>query len=367
MRGGAAHKAPEQLGRLDHLDGLRALAILWVALYHYASFWTPAGRGANLTPYGAALADAPLAHEGYLGVYLFFIVSGFVISISLIRSASIAEFARNRAIRLWPTMIICGTLTFWVTLAFGPAELVRSPLEYLISLTFIPPPHVGRLIGVADLEWLDGAYWSLWAEVRFYLVAALLYFSIRSHFLWLWTAFAICCAAVHVLALSSGGVYDALSRLFFAEYQPYFTAGIALAAIRFGKAFWGPAALLAFAVSQAFAYPTLANGTLTSREMAGLIIVFVLAIPTMLSRDSVPVLSAPKLVTLGVASYAYYLLHQNLGLALLNRFTPEGTIPSIATMLLIQAGLIWLAILITTKIEAPLRQTLRRWSVQPGR
>ena len=362
MRGGAANTVGGERIRLDHIDGLRALAILWVAIYHYAAFWTPAGAGTDLIPYGAILAGTPLAQQGYLGVYLFFIVSGFVISMSLTRSATIGQFALNRMIRLWPTMIICGTLTFLVTWAFGPPELVRSLQEYLISLTFVPPPHIGRLIGEPDLEWLDGAYWSLWTEVRFYIVVAFLYFSVRSHFLWLWTAFAVVCTVLHLMALASGGTYDALSRLFFAIYQPYFTAGIALAYLRFGRVFWGPAALLAFAVCQAFAYPTLAAGGLSDRDLAGLIIVFVLAIPTMLSRDIVPVLSASWLVTLGVASYAYYLLHQNLGLSLLHRFAPDGTLGSIVAMLIIQVGLIGVSILLTQKIEVPLRRVLRRWT-----
>lgn len=356
----SAQQSNPNIGRLDHVDGLRAIAILWVAVYHFAYFWTPAGLGTNLTPYGAALADIPLAAEGYLGVYLFFIVSGFVISMSLQRSAAIGQFAINRAIRLWPTLIICGTLTYGVTLAFGPAELTRSLLEFLISLTFFPPPHFGKIIGVADMEWLDGAYWSLWTEVRFYIIAALLFFAAKTRFLMSWTFFALFCTAIHIAAYTSGGVFNALSRLLFAEYQPFFSAGIALAAIRFGAGRYGAIALLIFAICQAFAYPWLAQGGISGPEMAGIIIVFVLAIPTMLTREAVPFLSSRLMVTIGVASYAYYLLHQNLGLSLLNHFAPEDTVSSILTMLVIQGGLIVLSIVLTYRLEVPLRNALRR-------
>ena len=144
--------------RLDSLGGLRAIAILWVALYHYAVFWTPAGRGDDLIPYGDMLAWIPLAAVGDLGVMLFFIVSGLVIALSLTRSRSAGQFALRRLARLWPTLLICATLTFAATSLLGPAELKRSVSEYLISLSFVPPAHVGKVTGHADLAWLDGAY-----------------------------------------------------------------------------------------------------------------------------------------------------------------------------------------------------------------
>src|SRR6056297_728894 len=116
---------PSEAARLKQVDSLRAIAILSVVVYHYAIFWTPSGNGEALLPYGDALGWIPLAAEGYQGVYLFFIVSGFVISLSLRRSATLMEFGILRAIRLWPTLIIGGSLTFAATSLFGPDELRR--------------------------------------------------------------------------------------------------------------------------------------------------------------------------------------------------------------------------------------------------
>lgn len=350
---------PPDHGRLDHIDGLRTIAILWVALYHYTYFWTPAGKGDNLLPYGDLLAKFPFADVGYLGVYLFFIVSGFVIAMSLTRSASIGQFVMNRGIRLWPTMIICGTITFVLTTAFGPDELRRSPVEYLISLTFIPPPHVGKVIGMGGLEWLDGAYWSLWAEVRFYVIAALLYFLIGRSFLRVWAAFALTSAGLHVMGVAYGGVWDALARLLFTEYQPFFTAGIALATIRFGQDTWSRW-VLTFAIAQTVAYPAMTPAGLTDHAAAGLILVYVFALPVMLSRGPIPVLSSRLVTTIGVASYAYYLLHQNAGMAALNLLADQPPLVTISAMILIQLGILAFAVVLTLRVEAPLRRALRR-------
>lgn len=354
-----APSAPAGTTYLGQLDGLRTVAILWVALYHYAYFWSPAGAGLNLLPYGDALAWIPLANVGYLGVHLFFIVSGFVISLSLQRSRGLVHFAQLRAIRLWPTLLICASITFVVTTLFGPPYLMRGPLEYLISLTFIPPPHVGKVIGVPNLEWLDGAYWSLWTEARFYVIVGLFYALSRNRFLEVWAGFAIASMAVHLIGLTYGGSFEALSRLIFAEYQPYFSAGISIAALRMGGASSGPLALLSLSILQGFAYPWIAAGALTFSEVLGQSIVFALALYAMLSRSRVPVLSAPLMVTLGTASYAYYLLHQNVGLAVLSQINPANESVGIALVVLVQAGIMAAAVVLTFQVEAPLRRYLR--------
>ncbi len=354
----SAQSSPGSVARLSHLDGLRTVAILWVAVYHYAYFWTSAGKGDDLLPYDAALARFPLADVGFLGVYLFFIVSGFVIAMSLTRSLTIGQFALNRAIRLWPTLIICATLTFLATSLLGPPALQRSPLEYLISLTFVPPAHVGKALGLGEMAWLDGAYWSLWTEVRFYLLAAWLYFSARSHFLLLWTAFAFASTALHVAGVVYGGPLDALGRALFTEHQPYFTAGIALASMQFGRVGWARW-LLTFAIMQAFAYPALTPDGLSTKVTAGIIIVFVFAIPVLLSKGPIPILSSRLFVTVGVGSYAYYLLHQNAGIALLTMAQGQSPFLAILTMLAIQVAIVAVSVLLTTKIEAPLRRALR--------
>lgn len=364
---------PAKTMHLGQVDGLRTVAIFWVALYHYAVFWSPAGAGLNLLPYGDALAWIPFAKVGYLGVYLFFIVSGFVIALSLQRSRGFLHFAKLRAIRLWPTLLICGSLTFAITTLFGPPDLARGPLEYLISLTFIPPPHLGKVIGMSDLEWLDGAYWSLWTEVRFYIIVGMFYAMSRTRFLSLWAGFAIYSMGVHLAGLASGGSFEALSRLIFAEYQPYFSAGIAIAALRAAQANSGqantgqssagqisaPLALLALSILQAFAYPWLAAGSLSISVFLGLVFVFALALFAMLSKRQIPFLGSRSMVMLGTASYAYYLLHQNLGLAVLARINPTNEAVGIAVMVLIQVIIMSAAILLTFQIEAPLRKFLR--------
>ncbi|TFL18403.1 acyltransferase family protein [Jannaschia formosa] len=336
--------------RYDAVDGVRTVAILWVAIYHYAVFWTPAGKGLELVPYGDALACIPWAQLGHLGVSMFFVVSGFVIAFSLERSTSARDFAGRRMLRLWPTLLLCGTLTFAATSWFGPPELVRGPVEYATSLMFLPPEHVGRALGLPGLEWLDGAYWSLWVEVRFYGVAALLFWLARRRFLLAWTGFALACAAVQGVL----GADHAVSGLLFTEFQPFFTLGIALAAMRAQGVKPGPLALFLLGAVQAIAYAPPEVG-----HLAALLVVIGLPSLACLSRRPVPVLSAAPVARIGRASYAYYLLHQNLGLALLAGLGALGAGLGIVAMLAVQAAILALSILLTERVEVPLRQRLR--------
>ena len=342
--------------RARHLDGLRALAIVWVALYHYAWFWAPIGKGDPLLPYGDALSGIPLASVGFLGVYLFFIVSGIVITLSLERAATLLSFAQARFLRLWPTLLLCGGLTFAATSLLGPPVLQRSWAEAIISLSFVPPPYVDRLTGDPGMQWLDGAYWSLWTEVRFYAVTGLLYFAIRARFLAAWTVFATVSATIHLLGLTGIGTAEEISRLIFAEYQPYFSAGIALACLLKAHEEKLAIGLLFLSWLLAIGY-TSAPADLVL--IWGICFIFTLAICVVLRPGWLPFLAWYPVSLSGQASYSYYLLHQNFGLALLLALPVSG-LSSVQAMLGIQIGLVLLSVVILRGFEQPLARYFKR-------
>ncbi len=88
-RGGA----PLDSQRLATLDGLRTIAILAVVAFHYCYRWGPPLNPASLYPYGTALAGLPDVRLGQYGVQLFFVISGFVIALTLERCRTPGEFA----------------------------------------------------------------------------------------------------------------------------------------------------------------------------------------------------------------------------------------------------------------------------------
>ena len=171
------------LAHLDALTGVRALAALWVFLYHawLASGANPvviplAGLQANLTPWFAF---------GWLGLDIFFVLSGFLLTrqewIRIERRGSDDEvryfrpffafcrtFLRKRILRVYPAYYGC--LTLLMALAATHVYL-RLPgrLELLLHL-----PMMHNVVD-AYVSTLNGVFWTLPFEWQFYLFFPLLF------------------------------------------------------------------------------------------------------------------------------------------------------------------------------------------------
>jgi peptidoglycan/LPS O-acetylase OafA/YrhL len=153
--------------RFVFIDALRGLAALGVACYHihrYGPLHEPASQ----------LIPAPLAtvfEHGWMGVQVFFVISGFVIAYSVhavrISPKFLGNFALRRSIRLDPP--------YWTTIFFvlGLYAIARS---MGLGEDLIDPPHWRQLLSHAFyLQDILGygnisvGFWSLCIEVQFYL------------------------------------------------------------------------------------------------------------------------------------------------------------------------------------------------------
>lgn len=307
--GAAANKSK----RLAYLDGLRGLAILAVLAYHYYSRF--ANEAKPMYPYGSVWSDFSPFQYGYYGVHLFFAISGFVIALSLERCRTLDEFVIRRFARLWPTMLLCSVLTYTI-LTLWPRFWPQSPGNFLPSLTFIDGQVWNRLMPDLQAQWIDGAYWSLFVEVRFYALAALIYFFSPRRFVITLATFSALVVTAHVILRLAGKAYwaDLLQMAFIANYLPWFMVGIA-ALLNDRKRFRAAWSLVAMA-GLSLVLLVIAGERKADMAVFGLV-VFLLFAPRksdLLSR----VLAHPALVGIGIASYSLYLLHQNAGLTLIS-------------------------------------------------
>ena len=309
-------QAPVHHQRLGVLDGYRGLAILLVMGFHYCSRWTPPKALQNLYPYGDLLRDIPIVRHGYLGVELFFIISGFVIALTLISSKDWLEFALRRMARLVPSMFLCSIITFAI-LALLPIKYFEPRLiDFVPSLSFIEPSVWERLLGT-PVSTIDGVYWSLFVEVKFYFWACLLFFVFKAlRFL---AAFAIFFTVVLALeafgALISNRFIVGASDIFFASsYLPWFCAGVA-----FFYLYQDRKNMLA----SLLAIETLAMVVVRAVKMdAASEIPFDLAFYALFflfvfRRKWVRAFEWKPLALVGEASYSLYLLHQYVGVTLI--------------------------------------------------
>jgi peptidoglycan/LPS O-acetylase OafA/YrhL len=169
-------------GRIAFANQLRGLAAFAVLFSHYfGAFWgKPEDVGKILGIPAAVIADPPQRlivfgsfdyfNFGPFGVALFFLISGFVIPISLERLGALPCLVA-RVLRIWPTYIA----------GFGLSVLVLAGWHWFHGTPF-PYPWTRVFIQAAIVlrEWLwvgviDGIVWTLEIEVKFYVLMAVLF------------------------------------------------------------------------------------------------------------------------------------------------------------------------------------------------
>lgn len=158
--------------RYHGLDLLRFIAAGLVVFFHfgYLSWGGPYAAEAGFGPMPRFPELAQFASLGWVGVEVFFVISGFVIAYSM-RGAGPAQFFRSRALRLLPALWIAASMTavaLWMAGA-SPGDL--APLLARSLVLFPKGP------------WVDGVYWTLCLEVMFYGAVFLLILARRAHWL----------------------------------------------------------------------------------------------------------------------------------------------------------------------------------------
>ncbi|OYT98992.1 MAG: hypothetical protein CFE40_09400 [Burkholderiales bacterium PBB1] len=148
--------------RFHELDALRFLAALAVVFLHYGV--RGFADGDNLSPIRMEYL-AHLVKYNYLAVNLFFMISGFVILMTA-QSNSVIKFVKSRIVRLYPALWISCTLTFIAISFFMADKIATSWPRYFANLTMFN--------GFVGIGGIDGPYWSLYVEMKFYVLVGLL-------------------------------------------------------------------------------------------------------------------------------------------------------------------------------------------------
>ena len=147
--------------RILSIDLLRFFAATAVMLYHYVFMFTQ--RGYTTYNYDLLLNTT---QYGYLGVDLFFIISGFVITMSA-NKRTLWQFATSRIARLYPIYWSSVIITSIFIYFFGNKIDTTINLKvFLTNMTMIP--------SVFRQPYVDGSYWSLTVELTFYIFIGLL-------------------------------------------------------------------------------------------------------------------------------------------------------------------------------------------------
>jgi peptidoglycan/LPS O-acetylase OafA/YrhL len=302
--------------RVNEIDLLRFLAALAVVVYHYAF------RGTAGADPPSVMGYAPLAgwaKYGYLGVELFFMISGFVILMSA-SSGSLRAFVVSRVTRLYPAYWACATATFLAIALWGAPRDTASVWRYLANLTM--------LNGFAGIRHLDGSYWSLLVELKFYVMVAAVLLLGRIQqaraFLAAWLA-----VAFAVELVPEGRLHYALDLALTTDFAAYFIAGAA-AYLMWSEGvspsllgLYGGSWLDALHRSRVEAlHESSLYGTSMSLPAVAVIVSVFFAVMLLVALRRTGPLRRLRWAAAGALTYPLYLLHQKIGFIAFNRLYP---------------------------------------------
>jgi peptidoglycan/LPS O-acetylase OafA/YrhL len=311
--------SPARLAHLPALDGLRAVAVVLVIAYHLDAGWLPGG---------------------FLGVDLFFVISGFLITTLLLRERAatgrigLRDFWVRRFRRLVPLLVVVVAATVAATRAWGVPEQWSSvradalgALAYVANWRFVlaDQSYFESLLGPSPLLHT----WSLGVEEQWYLVWPLAMAGLGALAVSSRGRRAVLAAlglGIAASATSMVVLFDASdpSRAYYGtdSRAQHLLVGAALAwllHLRPGlvdaasRRRWRPAAPVALTVLVVVAATTPADaawlyrGGLLALSLVAAVVVWAVTVPV--ERSSLGWLAAPPLVWLGRRSYGLYLWH----------------------------------------------------------
>lgn len=332
--------------RMASLDLLRLIAALSVVFFHYCFRGEVAGD--IDTGYPAA---APFAIYGNLGVNLFFLISGFVISWSA-EGRTWEEFAIARFVRLYPGFIVCMTVTFVVLLISVDRRFPTTVGTYAANLTMFAPAF-GRLE-------MDGVYWSIMLEVIFYGWFAIMMFT-GAYPRWKLVIVAtwLAIAALNEVLIGSW----MLRVLFLTVYAPFFASGI----LAFHVVAKGPSAqaIVLLACSFMLSCKTIVFSQNWMQVHYGLALSYTALLCANAAVHAIFVAAiilrsllapSPTIVMLGGLTYPLYLLHQFIGYILLNHLAPH--LGADAALAIVLVGMLFASYAVWRFVEVPIRKPL---------
>ena len=361
--------------RIEELDALRGVAALVVFFHHLFVLAPQLFEPVRAAPLLYATLQLVSA-QNKNAVLAFFVLSGFSIRLSmhedsLFAAGGIADYARRRAARILPLYWISLALTWGLGFVYGNQDQSFSSWNLLGNLAFLQTSEATRG-GWFSPYGLNGPYWSLSYEAFYYLAMPLCWLAIGRSRAWdrRWlNGFLVGSLGVSLGALAAG-LWTPNPILSFLALWHVWVYGFVLADAylrpRSGWIFATPIVVVA-AVAAALAVLNLHSATL-QLLVAGIVTGSVFAavlyyreqVPSAVSRTASRVLRGGFL-RIGRGSYALYLLHYPVLLALAQALVPGRDVGE--QVWIVALGGVVLALMITVGcpwLEGALRGPGRR-------
>lgn len=178
----AAESVRSEVGYIPAIEGLRGIAVLWVVVFHYVVVRSGQVADPLIAWIDASPVARIIARNGYLGVDLFFLITGFLLTMPWFKHAmegrrppSAYEFYVRRARRIVPAYYVQLAVLFFVCVPLLNPDLWRASRDFVLGnlalhavfLHYMTPYSAASLL-------INGALWTLQLEMQYYLILPLL-------------------------------------------------------------------------------------------------------------------------------------------------------------------------------------------------
>jgi len=337
-------------GRFEEIDVLRGLAAMVVVLSHYSTHCVKFFQEA---PFGFRLDTI----YGFYAVQLFFIISGFVISLTVEKSRDWRDFAFSRLTRLYPAYWAAVTLMVVVhVLVFKDKFWIGG---YVTNMTMLQ-----EFLGFPNL---DNVFWTLTVELAFYAIIGALFAAGLLPRIEVVAAGWLAAGCIWSLVDQHLGLAlpETFARLFILSHAPFFMAGIVFYRIATRGLTPQRLALILAALAAAGWIdglpspdsPAVAWGDVLHRLVIAAILFAIFGLAVL---GGLRFAISRATLWLGGISYSLYLSHRNLGHSTMSSLHELG-VPVWILFTITLAGALILAAALTYLVERPALKALRHW------
>ena len=236
---------------------------------------------------------------------------------------SFSKFWKARYLRLLPLFFLCTLIiqAFKSSLSWVRPDRMTHWPEYLLTNVCLPTLDIPcAMLFRNDYTFVDGAFWSLLVEFRYYFLFSVLWYFLRLRK----SVIFVLIAASFLSFYTQVNFTNRLNDFFL--YLPFFSFGMSFYEFENGSKkigfFGGFFSLAAFFILGLFEVQHISI-SLTHANLPLYFMCFVVFTALMLLFKNRNNLTFPALTHLAVLSYPIYLLHQEMGLIIIKLFSPD--------------------------------------------
>lgn len=318
--------------KIPEIEGIRTIAISMVLAFHFFSRWIPPNYPEKVYPETYEVTRQ-VSQFGFLGVQLFFMVSGFVILRTLENRSSLKQFFTARFKRIYPSLWLAIPFIYIFCNLLNQVFIAPIPFSSLIpSLSLVSPDFINQICGT-NLIWTTGVLWSLFVEIQFYLAAGYLFYNFQKLEFTSKLAFAtvLLQSLKILLVVTNSNLESDFDQLLpVHKYLWWFLAGSLFYKGKSNN--WNKKHLALILISIAGNLLVLniekSEFHFAPIESSITISFYFLFYLVIKEGKMISFLKSPYIVYLGGISYELYLIHESIGVSILSQLNQSKILPS---------------------------------------